>query len=86
VVVDFRDVTGALVAYNGAPSGFELCGATQGSCRVAPASLRGNTVVLEGSAERVRYCWGDSPVCSLSDASGLPAGPFEIAVAPQAIP
>jgi sialate O-acetylesterase len=86
VVVDFRDVAGALVAYNGAPSGFELCGATQESCRVAPASLRGGSVVLEGDGARVRYCWGDSPVCSLSDASGLPAGPFEIAVAPQAIP
>ena len=29
---------------------------------------------------RVRYCWADSPVCTLFDASGLPAGPFELRV------
>jgi sialate O-acetylesterase len=39
-------------------------------------------VVLAGAgqATRVRYCWGDTPICTLSDESGLPAGPFEIAV------
>jgi sialate O-acetylesterase len=29
----------------------------------------------------VRYCWGDSPVCTLYDTSGLPAGPFETPIA-----
>ncbi len=29
---------------------------------------------------RVRYCWADSPVCTLFDASRLPAGPFELRV------
>jgi sialate O-acetylesterase len=29
---------------------------------------------------RVRFCWGDAPVCNLYDRSGLPAGPFEIAI------
>jgi len=28
----------------------------------------------------VRFCWGASPVCNLSDASGLPAGPFELPI------
>jgi sialate O-acetylesterase len=29
----------------------------------------------------VRYCWAESPVCTLYDAkNGLPAGPFEIAI------
>jgi sialate O-acetylesterase len=27
---------------------------------------------------RVRYCWANSPICTLFDASGLPAGPFEL--------
>jgi sialate O-acetylesterase len=33
-----------------------------------------------GNATRVRYCWGDSPVCNLSDGSALPAGPFEVPI------
>jgi len=28
----------------------------------------------------VRFCWGDAPICNLYDRSGLPAGPFEIAI------
>lgn len=35
---------------------------------------------MAGSATRVRYAWGESSVCSLFDDSGLPAGPFEMAV------
>jgi sialate O-acetylesterase len=43
----------------------------------------GDTVTLTapaGPADRVRYCWGDSPICNLYDKAGLPAGPFELAV------
>ena len=29
---------------------------------------------------KVRYCWGDSPICTLSDASTMPASPFEIVI------
>jgi sialate O-acetylesterase len=29
---------------------------------------------------RVRLCWADSPVCTLFDQAGLPAGPFEIRI------
>jgi sialate O-acetylesterase len=76
VTVSFRDVTGALTAYNGEPNGFELCDA--GGCRWARASLAADHLTLTGAGNRVRYCWGDSPVCTLSDASGLPAGPFEV--------
>lgn len=80
VTVSFRDVTGALTAYNGEPNAFELCDAA--GCRWARASLSGDHVVLSdaGGATRVRYCWGDSPVCTLSDAALLPAGPFEVPV------
>jgi sialate O-acetylesterase len=81
VAVSFNDVTGSLTAYNGEPNAFELCDAA--SCRWARASLQGSQVILEraGTATRVRYCWGDSPVCTLSDGSGLPAGPFELTIA-----
>jgi sialate O-acetylesterase len=80
VTVSFRDVTGALMAYNGQPNAFELCDA--GGCRWARATLAGDHVTLSdaGTATKVRYCWGDSPVCTLSDASALPAGPFEVPV------
>jgi sialate O-acetylesterase len=80
VVVSFKDVTGALTAYNGEPNAFELCDAV--SCRWARAALKGGQVVLAGTGRRVRYCWGDSPVCTLSDGSSLPAGPFELPIAP----
>ena len=80
VTVSFQDVTGALAANNGPPNAFELCDAK--TCRWAEAALASNHVTLPnaGNATRVRYCWGDSPVCTLSDASGLPAGPFELSI------
>jgi len=80
VTVSFQDVNGALQAYNGPPNAFELCDAT--SCRWARATLGKNSVTLAGAgaATKVRYCWGDNPICTLSDASGLPAGPFELAI------
>jgi sialate O-acetylesterase len=80
VTVSFKDVTGVLTAYSGEPNAFELCDAT--TCRWARATLAGGQVVLSnaGNATRVRYCWGDSPVCTLTDASGLPAGPFEVPI------
>jgi len=85
VVVPFKDVTGKLVAYSGSPNAFELCGTTQASCRYVYATLKGDSVVLTDSPNkpaplRVRFCWGDSPVCTLSDESGLPAGPFELTI------
>jgi sialate O-acetylesterase len=80
VTVAFRDATGMLRAYNGQPNAFELCDAR--SCRWAAANLTGNAVTLSnaGNAMRVRYCWGDSPVCTLTDDSAIPAGPFEIPI------
>jgi sialate O-acetylesterase len=87
VVVSFKDIGGgSLVAYGAyRPVGFELCGADQGSCRFVEATLQPDRVVLEPvraapAPTRVRFCWGDSPVCTLYDKSGLPAGPFEMPI------
>jgi sialate O-acetylesterase len=85
IVVEFADVEGALVALSGRrPTGFEVCGATQASCRFADAVIDGTHALVDGpdaaAATRVRYCWGGAPVCTLYDRSGLPAGPFEIEV------
>jgi sialate O-acetylesterase len=67
------------------PSGFELCAATQDSCRFVRAETRaGGEVLLSdaaaANATRVRFCWADSPLCNLFDTTGLPVGPFEIDV------
>lgn len=85
IVVTFRDVTGVLSLRRDNPSGFELCGASQASCRWAETRVEGSSLVLAGGgatphATRVRYAWGESPLFSLYDDSGLPAGPFEAAV------
>ena len=76
--ITFADVSGALAAYNGPPNAFELCEGA--ACRWASAHLSGNSVVLDGTAAKVRYCWGDTPICTLTDSSALPAGPFELPV------
>jgi sialate O-acetylesterase len=83
VSVSFKNFEGQLVSYNSSgPIGFELCGSEQGSCRFVAAEVRGSDVVIAGdtSATRIRYCWGDSPVCNLYDKAGLPAGPFELRI------
>jgi len=83
VVLQFGDVERGLVAYSATrPIGFELCGADAGSCHFAEARIEGTRVRLDVPSgvdpQRVRYCWGDSPVCTLYDGNGLPAGPFEL--------
>jgi len=83
VVIDFRDVEGSLVAYSHeSPIGFELCGESPHSCQYADAHLDGTRVELTdvGGSQRVRFCWADSPVCTLFDGAHLPAGPFEMAI------
>lgn len=85
VTVAFAEVEQGLVAYGGSgPVGFELCGDAQDSCRYADARIDGATVRLhaDGAAQatRVRYGWADSPVVTLYDGNGLPAGPFELPI------
>jgi len=83
VVIEFGDLEGELLAYGAeSPIGFELCGAAPDSCRYARARIDGGRVLLRvpqsTTPERVRFCWADSPVCTLYDDTGLPAGPFEL--------
>lgn len=86
VTLTFADVTDDLVAYSANhPIGFELCGTGLGSCHYVQADIQGNNVVLhvpssDTDIARVRYCWADSPICTLYDSSGLPAGPFELSL------
>jgi sialate O-acetylesterase len=84
ILVSFDEVEGQLVAYSALrPIGFELCGGAAENCRFVDAALAGTGVLLDivdPAATRVRFCWGDAPVCNLYDKSGVPAGPFEITI------
>jgi sialate O-acetylesterase len=85
VRIAFDGISGTLVTTgaNG-PIGFELCDAGAKRCGYADAVLDGRHVVLRSphadGATHVRYCWADGPVCTLRDATGLPAGPFELSL------
>jgi sialate O-acetylesterase len=86
VVIPFGQITGTLAAWSGQPNAFELCGSAAGSCRYADARIDGTTVVVKADATdatRIRYCWGDSPTCTLTDTSGLPVTPFELTIPPR---
>lgn len=84
IVVTFADSPNKLVAYSSAgPMAVEICGERQASCRYATAAVRdaGLVVIADGaSATRIRYCWGDGPVCNLYDTAGMPAAPFELSI------
>jgi sialate O-acetylesterase len=85
VEVTLGDFAGELIAYNSKdPSAFEICGAAEGSCVFATATLVGAGKVSlaadVAAPARVRYCWADSPLCNLYDGDALPVGPFEIEI------
>lgn len=67
---------------NARPIGFELCGATQASCRYADATIDGTSVVLVDpvrTATRVRYAWSDYAVVNLYSGD-LPVPTFELPI------
>jgi sialate O-acetylesterase len=83
VVVTFSGVEGSLESLSGAALAFELCGATQESCRFATGTASGNAVRLPADGRpvtRVRHAWADSPVVNTYDKRALPVPGFEIAV------
>jgi sialate O-acetylesterase len=85
VALTFDGVEGALITYSSNHAiGFELCGAEQASCRFVDAKVERDRVMLDTTSisdmTRVRFCWGGAPLCNLYDQSGLPAGPFELAI------
>jgi sialate O-acetylesterase len=75
----------AVVQADARPVGFELCDAA-GACRFADAVLAGDQVSLAVPAGfapvKVRFAWADSPILNLYGQTGLPATPFELAIAP----
>ena len=81
IVVSFAGIDGKLQAQGNDAVPFELCGDSDKSCHVVPGHVEGDRIVLaaDASAKRVRYCWADSPICTVGDAS-LPATPFELEI------
>jgi sialate O-acetylesterase len=78
--VHFQWVGGGLVAKGGSSlTGFAIAGA-DGRFVWANASIEGASVVVKSSGvpapKSVRYAWGNSPICNLFNAEGLPASPF----------
>jgi sialate O-acetylesterase len=84
IVVEFKDVQGGLAAIGAREaSGFEVCGSGAGTCQFIGGTAEGSSVKIASdgtSITRVRYCWADSPICTLYDGAGLPAGPFELPI------
>jgi sialate O-acetylesterase len=75
----------AVVQADVRPVGFELCDAA-GACHFVDATLAVDQVRLTIPAGfapvKVRFAWADSPILNLYGATGLPATPFELAIAP----
>jgi sialate O-acetylesterase len=85
VTVRFVRTVSPLTVYGAnRPVGFQLCD-EENRCQYADAKQRSGEIELSVpksfTATRVRYCWGDSPLCNVYNAAGLPAGPFELAIA-----
>lgn len=84
IVVRFAGVTSAWAAWSSSAAiGFELCGATQESCRYVSGLPKDETVEIDSDGEpatRVRYAWADAPVINLFDAANLPVSSFEVPI------
>lgn len=85
VTITFEHVSQALVLHEWDRAiGFSLCDAA-GDCRFTDGIVQKDKVELDASrqpkAVSVRFCWADSPLCNLYNSEGLPAGPFEMAIA-----
>lgn len=75
----FDETAGLATSDGAAPIGFAVAGKER-KFVWATARIDGATVVVSAPevAEpvAVRYAWGNNPACNLTNASGLPAGPF----------
>jgi sialate O-acetylesterase len=85
VTVSFAHVEKGLAVYESKrPFGFQVCDAAK-NCSFVDAIQNKDEIDLDvahlRNAATVRYCWADSPICNVYNSEGLPAVPFEIAIA-----
>lgn len=82
-VIEFSDAN-KLVTSDGAPlRGLEIAGKTAGFTAVdfeKKATIKGNRIIIEGEAHRIRYAWRPFTDANLVNETGLPASTFEITV------
>jgi sialate O-acetylesterase len=71
------------------PVGFQACNTAE-RCDYVSATVVRDEIDLDVSrmpdVAKVRFCWGDSPMCNVYNSAGLPAVPFEMAVTPAIQP
>lgn len=85
VEVSFAHVAqGLMVTEAKRPVGFQVCDKSW-NCRFVDAMQDKNEIDIDLSgisdAATVRYCWADFPLCNVYNSEGLPAVPFEMAIA-----
>ena len=82
-VIEFSDAN-KLMTSDGAPlRGLEIAGKTAGFTAVdfeKQATIKGNRIIIEGEAHRIRYGWRPFTDANLVNEAGLPASTFEITV------
>lgn len=82
-VIEFSDAN-KLMTSDGAPlRGLEIAGKTAGFTAVdfeKKATIKGNHIIIEGEAHRIRYAWRPFTDANLVNETGLPASTFEITV------
>ena len=82
-VIEFSDAN-KLMTSDGAPlRGLEIAGKTAGFTAVdfeKKATIKGNRIIIEGEAHRIRYAWRPFTDANLVNETGLPASTFEITV------
>ena len=82
-VIEFSDAN-KLMTSDGAPlRGLEIAGKTAGFTAVdfeKKATIKGNRIIIEGEAHRIRYGWRPFTDANLVNEAGLPASTFEITV------
>lgn len=82
-VIEFSDAN-KLMTSDGAPlRSLEIAGKTAGFTAVdfeKKATIKGNRIIIEGEAHRIRYGWKPFTDANLVNEAGLPASTFEITV------
>ena len=82
-VIEFSDAN-KLMTSDGTPlRGLEIAGKTAGFTAVdfeKKATIKGNRIIIEGEAHRIRYGWKPFTDANLVNEAGLPASTFEITV------
>ena len=80
-VIEFSNAN-ELMTSDGAPlRGLEIAGKTGGFTAVdfeKQATIKGNRIIIEGEAHRIRYAWRPFTDANLVNETGLPASTFEI--------